>query len=198
MLKWAQSAMIALGMLAGFTAAAFAQSADEETVATAGADQPRVEDFVDEYELGPGDTVTVIVYQEPELSGEFAIGPNGVIALPLAGRIKATGLTTEQLADAITTRLADGYLEDANVVAEIAEFRPYFILGEVETPGKYPFTAGMTLAKAVATAGGFTYRAKKNTVYIQRAGTDEEVKVKVKSTLRIYPGDVVRIPERFF
>ena len=169
------------------------------SVVCANAQAPKgIASEVAEYRLGPGDTVSVKVFQEADLTGEYFVGPNGEISMPLAGSIQVAGLTTTELAAAVADRLSNGYIDDANVVAEIAKFRPYYIFGEVEDAGEYPYSAGLTISRAVATAGGYTYRAKKSFVYIQRAGSDKEEKVKVTFSSRIYPGDVVRVPERFF
>lgn len=151
-----------------------------------------------DYQLGPGDSVRVIVYQEPDLSGEFSISASGEISFPLLGDIQVAGLTVQSLRDKIKSDLADGYLNDARVAAEVVSYRPYYILGEVGAPGQYPYSAEMTAMKAVAAAGGFTYRARKSIVYIKRAHLDEELKFPLTQDLMIYPGDIVRVGERFF
>lgn len=196
---WIKAIAVAFILVWG-QAAAFAQEANAGRTqvgsGTAQAYQTSINS--DQYVLGPGDTVKVRVFQEPDLTDDYAVGPNGEISVPLAGRVKASGLTTAELAVAISDALAQGYLDSANVSVEIMEFRPFYIFGEVTTPGDYPYAAGMNIIKAIATAGGYTYRAKKSIVYIQRGGVGEEVKEKVKSTTVVLPGDVVRVPERFF
>jgi len=151
-----------------------------------------------DYRLGPADKIRLIVYGEADLSGEFAINTRGQISLPLLGEVDAAGLTIDELRGNISQALAAGYLNDARVAAEIVEYRPYYILGEVGLPGEYPYSAGITVMKAVAAAQGFTYRAKKSSVYIKRADSDAEISVSLTQSLLVFPGDVVRIGERFF
>jgi protein involved in polysaccharide export with SLBB domain len=151
-----------------------------------------------DYRLGPADKIRLIVYGEPDLSGEFALNARGRISLPLLGEIEAEGLTIDELREKVAAGLSEGYVNDARVAAEIVEYRPYYILGEVGDPGEYPYSAGMTVIKSVAAAGGYTYRANKSAVYIKRANHDEEMKVKLTPDLLVYPGDVIRVGERFF
>lgn len=102
--------------------------------------------------------------------------------------------------DSVKTRpaLKDGYLRDPRVSAEVLNFRPFYILGEVQEPGEYPFTNNLTVLNAVATAGGFTYRAAKDRVYIKRNGADTEQREPLTATTRVWPGDTIRIGERLF
>lgn len=151
-----------------------------------------------DYKLGPADKIRLIVYGEPDLSGEFSLNARGQVSLPLLGEIDAEGLTIDELRGKVAGGLAEGYVNDARVAAEVIEYRPYYILGEVGTPGEYPYSAGMTVIKSVAAAGGFTYRANKSVVYIKRANQDDELKVKLTPDLLVYPGDVIRVGERFF
>lgn len=151
-----------------------------------------------DYLLGPADKVRVTVYGEPTLSGEFFVTGSGLMSLPLIGEIKAGGLTVGQFQDAVQKALSDGYLKDPRVSAEVLTFRPFYILGEVDKPGTYPYTSGLTVLNAVATAGGFTYRADKKSVFVKHNGeTTEEKSVLTPSTL-VAPGDTIRIGERFF
>ncbi len=162
-------------------------------------DVPEGEPIVDgEYRLGSGDKLRIIVFEEPDLSGEFVVDGTGTMAMPLIGQVVAQGQTVREVEDLITTKLQAGYLNNPRVSAEVVTFRPYFILGEVNTPGTYPSQAGLTVIEAAATAGGFTYRANKKTIFIRRAGTDVETPVALTTTTRVYPGDTVRIGERLF
>jgi len=151
-----------------------------------------------DYLLGAGDKVRVTVYGEPTLSGEFFVTGSGLMSLPLIGEIKAGGLTVGQFQDAVQKSLSDGYLKEPRVSAEVLTFRPFYILGEVEKPGTYPYTAGLTVLNAVATAGGFTYRADKKSVYIKHNGETAEVKGALTPSTQVAPGDTIRIGERFF
>ena len=151
-----------------------------------------------DYLLGSSDKVRVTVYGEPSLSGEFFVTGSGLVSLPLIGEVKAAGLTLGQFQTAVQAALSDGYLKEPRVNAEVLTFRPFYILGEVTKPGTYPYTAGLTVLNAVATAGGFTYRANKVLVFIKRNGATSEVKTELTPSVLVAPGDTIRIGERFF
>ena len=150
------------------------------------------------YRLGTGDKLRVIVFGETSLSGEFVISDTGEIAFPLIGNVHAAGLSVQQFEDALRTRLADGYLRDPRVSAEVEDYRPFYILGEVQKPGEYPYTNGLTVLNAVATAGGFTYRANTKLATIRHAGASKEAPVKLTAVTPVGPGDTIVIRERFF
>ncbi|MFT4253158.1 MAG: polysaccharide biosynthesis/export family protein [Caulobacter sp.] len=151
-----------------------------------------------DYQLGSGDKVRVTVFGEPSLSGEFYVTGSGKVSLPLVGEVKADGLSVRQFQDTVEAALRDGYLKEPRVSAEVLNFRPFYILGEVTKPGTYPYTSGLTVQNAVATAGGYTYRADKNKVYIKHDGEEKETKVELTPSTKVAPGDTVRIGERFF
>ncbi|PKQ07061.1 MAG: polysaccharide biosynthesis protein [Alphaproteobacteria bacterium HGW-Alphaproteobacteria-12] len=150
-----------------------------------------------DYQLGSGDRLRVIVFGEPELSGEFDVGGSGVVALPLIGQVRADGLTLSAFEDAVETKLQDGYLISPRVSVEVLNYRPFYIYGEVSNPGQYPYTSSMTVLNAVAVAGGYTYRANQGKVYITR-GEGNEVEYPASQAVKVLPGDVLRVPERFF
>ena len=150
------------------------------------------------YALSGGDRLRVVVFGDPSLGGEFTIGGSGYIALPLIGEVDVRGLTSTQLQARITARLADGYLKDPRVSVEVLSTRQFYILGEVNRPGQYPFSNGLTVLGAVAQAGGYTYRAKTGRVRIKHAGQDAEADVPVTASTLIAPGDTIRIRERWF
>jgi protein involved in polysaccharide export with SLBB domain len=151
-----------------------------------------------EYRLGTGDKLRIIVFGEEALTGEFFVSGGGKIAFPLIGDIDATGLTIPQLQAAIETKLADGYLNKPKVSAEVLNYRPFYILGEVMKPGEYPYTNGLTVMNAVATAQGFTYRADTKRVFIKRATGPGEHEYPLTTATPVEPGDTIRIGERFF
>ncbi len=151
-----------------------------------------------EYRLGAGDQLRIIVFGEEDLSGEFVVDGRGTVSLPLIGEIHAGGLTAREFQQAFAEELRDGYLNDPRVSVEVINFRPYYILGEVEAAGEYPFSDGLTVMNAVATAGGFTYRANRRVVFIRRAGSDREIEVPLLAVTEVQPGDTIRIGERFF
>ena len=151
-----------------------------------------------DYVLGPGDNLRISVFGEQGLSGEFNVSGNGRVSFPLIGDVQAAGKTVEQLRMEIASALADGYIKDPKVSAEVVTFRPYYILGEVAKPGQYPYSNGITVMNAIATAGGFTYRANEHNVFIKRANETAEHKVQLNDTLQLSPGDTIRVAERYF
>ena len=165
---------------------------------TASAPPPPVAPAAADYQLGSGDKIRVTVYGEPSLSGEFFVNGSGMVSLPLIGEVKAAALGVRQFQDAVQNALSDGYLKEPRVSVEVLTFRPFYILGEVEKPGTYPYTSGLTVLNAVATAAGFTYRADKGKVFIKRLGESEERKYTLDPSTPVSPGDTIRIGERFF
>lgn len=153
---------------------------------------------VEEYTLGTGDKVRILVFNEPTLSGEFTVNSSGALSLPLVGDMPAVGKTIGSLKTQIEIGLANGYLREPKVSIDVLSFRPFYILGEVSKPGEYPFSSGLTVMNAVATAEGYTYRADKRVVHIRREGTTEERAYRLTPDLRVQPGDTIRIGERYF
>lgn len=148
------------------------------------------------YRLGSGDHLRVIVFGEEELSGEFDVDDTGSVSLPLIGQVGAEGQTLRSFERAVGERLRDGYLKDPRVSAEVLNYRPFYIIGEVDEGGEYPFVSGMHVLNAVALAGGYTYRANKRKVFITRGV--EEAEFPATHETRVQPGDLIRVPERFF
>jgi polysaccharide export outer membrane protein len=153
---------------------------------------------IDAYRLGAGDKLSVNVFGENELSGEFLVGDDGRVDLPLIGAVQAQGQTVNEFQNAVVARYSAGYLKDPKVSVSVLNYRPFFIQGEVGKGGEYPYKAGLTIQDAVAIAGGYTYRANTNKAFVRRAGADREVEVELNQRVAINPGDIVRIPERFF
>jgi polysaccharide export outer membrane protein len=151
-----------------------------------------------QYRLGAGDKIRVIVYGEQTLSGEFFVNDTGKVSLPLIGEVQASGLTVQAFQSEIETAFRTGYLRDPRVSAEVLTYRPYYILGEVNKPGEYPYSNGLNVLNAVATAGGFTYRAQTKRVFIRRTGETRERPYNLTSDVAVAPGDTIRITERFF
>lgn len=149
------------------------------------------------YTLDTGDRLRVVVFRHEDLSGEFEIDGSGTFAMPLIGSVNAGGLSTRQLEETIAEKLRDGYLVDPQISIEVLNYRPFFILGEVNQPGQYPYASGMSVINAIATAGGFTFRAKEDAISVQRGGSGAPAVVVTADTL-ILPGDIIRVPERFF
>ena len=150
------------------------------------------------YRLGTGDKLRVNVYGEEDLSGEFVVDSSGQVQLPLVGQVKAAGLTLHEFIIEVATVLKDGYLKDPKVSVEVLNYRPFYVIGEVNKPGEYPYENGLTVLGAVALAGGFTYRAYDSEVYVRHVGSTKEQAMPADATARISPGDIVRIAERIF
>jgi polysaccharide export outer membrane protein len=151
-----------------------------------------------EYRLDVGDKVKVSVYNEPTLTGEFWVNPDGTLSLPLIGTVPATGKSVGQIAADARTRFADGYLRDPKVSIEVIVFRPFYILGEVAAPGQYPYANGLTAMNAIATAKGFTPRADRDVVRIRKQGESVEANYRLTPELIVFPGDTILVGERFF
>lgn len=151
----------------------------------------------DDYRLGAEDKVKVTVFGEPDLSGEFVVDSSGVLAAPYVGQIQVKGLTLREFERTYATKLREAeIMRDPRVTAEVTSFRPIYVLGEVKKPGQYAYVSGMTVQKAVALAEGYTYRASESTVEITRGG--RKITLDVTPQTKVYPGDEIRIPERFF
>ncbi|PCJ49814.1 MAG: capsular biosynthesis protein [Gammaproteobacteria bacterium] len=150
------------------------------------------------YKLGSGDRIEISVFDEAELSIVTLLGDTGIINYPFLGELKLTGITVKQVAEKITKGLKGPYLVNPSVQVSVVEYRPFFIDGEVNDPGGYPYQPGLNISKAVALAGGFTERASKTSIYITRASDKKVKKIKVSLNDPIYPGDILDIEESFF
>lgn len=150
------------------------------------------------YRLGSGDKLALRVYGEDGLGGEQAVGPDGTISVPLIGAVDAAGHTVGDLANTVRNRLSDGFVRNPSVTITVVSYRPFFILGEVNRPGKYEYVKGMSVRDAVAMAEGFTYRARKSHVFLKRKKADQEVRVDLVPQLLVQPGDTIRVGERYF
>ncbi len=151
------------------------------------------------YKLGAGDKLHIDVFGQPELSGNFVVDGSGSVQLPLVGQVKAAGLSSVEFEKEVAKAYQAGqYLKDPQVSVQVSDYRPFYIIGEVNKPGEYPYVNGMTVLNAVALAGGFTWRGDDSVVYIRRNGDTQERKYPADQTTNIRPGDVVRVGERYF
>jgi polysaccharide export outer membrane protein len=151
-----------------------------------------------DYRLGAGDHIRVMTFNEASLTGEFEISSAGTISLPLIGDVHAAGATTVDLQNRITAALKDGFINNPSVSVQVLTYRPFYILGEVNKPGQYPYTSAATVLNAVATATGFTYRANTHKVMIKHAGDAVEKLYLLDASTEVSPGDTIRILERHF
>ena len=138
------------------------------------------------------------MFNEKSLSGTFIVSDSGSLSLPLIGDVKAAKRTVSEVIQDIQAKLADGYLIDPRVSLDVLTYRPFYILGEVSKPGEYPYSNGLSVMNAVAQAEGFTYRANKRKVFIQRSGEAVEKELPLAPGLQVLPGDTIRIGERYF
>jgi len=148
--------------------------------------------------LQPGDKIRVTVFGEDKLSGDYQIDQSGQISLPLAGTVAAVGLTQAELEQALAKKFRSEYLKNPKVTVTIATLQPFYIMGEVQKPGEYPYKSGLNVMTALALAGGATYRGSRSSVYIQRVGEEGMREYPISSSIMILPGDLIRVPERYF
>jgi protein involved in polysaccharide export with SLBB domain len=149
--------------------------------------------------LQAGEKVKITVYGEEGLTGEYDISPGGYVSMPLIGQIRAAGHTPAEFGRTIAARYrAGGFLQDPHVNVAVITFKPFYILGEAFTPGEYPFRSGLNVHTAVAMAGGFTYRASRSYVLIRHVGDEVWKEYSLAEPVPIAPGDLIRVPERYF
>ena len=153
---------------------------------------------IEEYRLGPGDRLNIIVFGHPDVSGEFEVGGSGQVSLPLLGQVEAAGLTVIELKDRIAEALDRDYLVNPRVTVEVLNYRPFYILGEVKNPGSYPYVSGLSVRQAVAIAGGFTRRARESPVVVIRDTENGRETVEVNLDEPVLPGDTIEIERRLF
>jgi len=112
--------------------------------------------------------------------------------------VSARGLSTQQLARAVAERLRNGFVREPHVAIEVETYRPFFILGEVAAPGQYPYVPNMSVESAVAIAGGFSPRAKRDQVTLTHTDNSGPSRTVVPLGTPISPGDTVLVGERWF
>jgi polysaccharide export outer membrane protein len=150
------------------------------------------------YHLDSGDKLRVVIYGQEGLTNTYAIDAGGSITMPLIGSVPARGRTPAGLAAEIAAKLRAGFIRDPSVAVEIESYRPFFILGEVAAPGQYPYVPNMTVESAVAIAGGFTPRARRDSVTVTHTEAGSPARYVVPPGTSISPGDTVLVGERWF
>jgi protein involved in polysaccharide export with SLBB domain len=149
------------------------------------------------YRLGPGDKLKVTVFGEEDASGEYEVDSTGNVSARLLGRLRVQGMTLAEMEQTLIDQYRGrGFFKTPRISIELTNLRPFYILGEVEKRGAYPYVNGLTVAQAVAIANGYTYRASRGRITIQRAGAAKEEPAEENTP--VYPGDIVRVPERYF
>jgi polysaccharide export outer membrane protein len=150
------------------------------------------------YHLDAGDRLRVVVYGQEGLTNTYAIDAAGSITMPLIGPVPARGRTPAGLAGEIAAKLRGGFIRDPSVAVEIEAYRPFFILGEVAAPGQYPYVPSMTVESAVAIAGGFSPRARRDRVTVTHSDASGTGRYVVPPGTSLSPGDTVLVGERWF
>jgi len=151
------------------------------------------------YKLGVGDRIKIVVHGESDLTLETTLSESGSFTYPFLGEVTATGLSVEQLSRSIIAGLKPDYLIDPDVNIFVVEYRQFFIHGEVNRPGGYPYQPDLTLRKAVALAGGFTDRASRSSIsVIPEGSTDKSKEKKIELDNKIQAGDIITVKQRFF
>ncbi len=158
--------------------------------------------------LGPGDLFDVRVFEEPDLSGTYRIGPEGTIDYPLVGRVVASGRLPSEIAEELQKRLAETVKRpQVSVLVREMNSKRVIIYGQVQRPGTFPYTNPMTISQAISIAGGFTAMAARESVRISRVEHDQQniFEVNLRSIADgkepnkfLSPGDEVYVPERLF
>ncbi len=155
----------------------------------------------DQYRLGPGDELRIIVpgFTEIDTGTAFVVNDRGELTLPLMGGIPVRGSTIPELEQRIAALLVEKRLMVSPAVSvQPVKLRPIYILGEVRSPGEYPYRPGMTVVTAVSVAGGYTFRANRNTVAIIRQVNGQASTAKASENTPIQPGDTIKVVEKWF
>jgi polysaccharide export outer membrane protein len=182
------NALLAVGLLVSGCSAGSLSEVEQQSMAAAATAPPK---------LQPGDKIRIDVYGEDKLSGEHQIDQSGQISLPLAGTIKAQGLTQSELEQGLSQKFRSEYLKNPKVTVTITTLQPFYVVGEVGKPGQYEYRSGLNVLTALAIAGGPTYRASRSTVEIQRRGKTRMSEYPISASVPVLPGDVIKVPERY-
>lgn len=150
------------------------------------------------YKLDSGDVVRISVFNQPELSGDYTLDGDGRFSMPLIGSVEAEGLTPAELEARLVDMYRPDYLVNPRIFIQVMNYRPYYLIGEVRGTGAFPYQAGMTYLTAIANAGGFTYRAKKDYVMVIRADDPAQEEIRMDVEEKVQPGDIIRVEERLF
>ncbi len=150
------------------------------------------------YRLGVGDRLKVEVFGEPELTGESDVNASGNISLPLLGDVPAKGTTLDQFSGTLRQRLQQGYIKNPQLNVQVLNYRPIYVQGEVRHGGEFPYKPGLSIADSVALAGGYSYRAVTNSIFLRRQGESGGRSIPMDGSIPVLPGDNLLVQERFF
>ena len=156
--------------------------------------------------VGAGDELHVQVYGEKELTGDYRVSPLGRVDVPLVGEVAVEGLTVGQISRLLDARFRDGLLREPHITVQLKSLnsKKVFVLGQVKKPGRFTFTAGMSVIEAITLAGGFSQLAEKNYTIVTRSAADGDQRVPVPvekimqglaSNFFLQPGDIVFVPQ---
>jgi polysaccharide export outer membrane protein len=174
-------------------------SACDDTTALVASSTPASAQVATALRLHVGDKIKIVVIGDDKISGEYDIDQTGDISIPAAGALHAAGRTRGDLETEIARRLVDRqFLRSPMVTVSVSSFRPFYVLGEVEKPGEYPYHTGLNILSAIAVAGGETYRANQSHALIQRAGETGFHSFPLSPDVPVNPGDLIKLPERYF
>jgi polysaccharide export outer membrane protein len=155
-------------------------------------------DNVSDYRLGAGDKLGITVFNEKELSMEVRLSDAGSFLYPFLGEVVAKNKTISDVQALLTRQLKDGYLVDPKVYVNILEYRPFFVNGEVNKPGGFPFQPGLTIRKAISLAGGLTPRASVTKIYVIHENDPTGMPRLTLLSAVLLPGDIVTVDQSFF
>lgn len=195
LILWSQRAALASCAILLASCASSPQSVVPQAQYRPQTTQPSFQESV--YRLNVGDRIQIKVFQENDLSGDFMVESDGRINYPLLGRVAVAGSTTAMLEKRIQSGLSQGYLVSPDVRATVVAYKSIFVGGEVNSPGEYPFTPGLTAQQAATLAGGLTRFAAEK-YYIQRSGTGPGERFRATADSAVFPGDIVSVEERLF
>lgn len=151
------------------------------------------------YKLGAGDVISIRVYGSEDLSFErLRLTDAGTFSFPFLGEMRAAGKTTTGLEADLVEGLKGGYFISPQVSVTLLEYRPFFVKGEVKTPGSYPYQPGLTLRKAITLAGGLTPLASSRRITIIREADPEQKPEKIAPDGPVMPGDIIEIGQGLF
>jgi polysaccharide export outer membrane protein len=150
------------------------------------------------YRLGPGDKLKITIFGHPQESGNFEIDGLGYLPYPLLGRVPAKDKTVAQLTEYLKVELNRTFIVDPRVSVEVLNYRPFYIYGEVNRAGSYPYVSGLTVRRAVAIAGGFTRRAREAPVTLVREDRSGVMKYDAQLEVPVLPGDIIEVERRLF
>jgi polysaccharide biosynthesis/export protein len=167
----------------------------------------------DNYPLQPGDSIQVSVWQDPRLNRTVVVGPDGMVSFPLAGHIRAAGMTTQALESLLSEQLRPNYKTDPEVTVTLSGANAVitgsqvFVTGEVQKPGPVFIKTGTSVVQVIALSGGLSKFAAKSRIQVHRrvAGTervfvfnysDFESGTNLQGNIALRPGDVILVPER--